>query len=103
MKYYKVVTGGMRSLGLRKNPNTMKFTVGEWTYDKTELFLDNRDNGGIWVANGMGAANTLKKYMMKRYGVGCLIFSVEIGSILYQNSYRTKTDRVRLVDMVQGL
>lgn len=27
---YKVVTQNMESLGLRKNPNIMKFVVGKW-------------------------------------------------------------------------
>lgn len=95
MKYYKVVTDQLKSLGLRKNPNIMQF---ETDVPKREPFpvKGKGDAGGIWVANGLGNANTLKKYMLNKHGVPCRVFECEIGNILYQNSYRVKTDCVTL-------
>jgi len=52
--------------------------------------------GGIWVANGLGAARGLKRYMLRK-GVSCRIFEVEIEEVLFSNSYRTKTNRVKLL------
>lgn len=53
--------------------------------------------GGIWVANSLGAARGLKRYMDKKGICDCRIFSAEVGDILYSNSYRTKTNRVKLL------
>ena len=98
MKYYKVVTNDLKSLGLRRNPNIMTFKLGKWVSDKTPLFSDKRDNGGIWVANGIANAKKLRYYMNKEKGTICRIFAVEIGKILYRNNYRVKTDKVRLLE-----
>lgn len=93
---YKVVTEELKSLGLRKNPSVMEFTVGEWKLEPypTEGKIDF---GGIWVTANLGGAKTLKKYMSKKYRKDCRIFEVEIGDILYQNSYRIKTNKVKLL------
>ena len=60
--------------------------------------------GGIWVANGLSAGKGLIKYMKKKsykennsYYYRCRLFEVEIGDILYSNSYRTKTNKVKLL------
>lgn len=98
--YYKVVTQDLKSLGLRKNPTIITFPIGEKVFEKGKIFKDNRDSGGIWVANSIGNARTLRKYMKSKYNIDCRIFSVEIGIVLYQNSYRTKTNYVRLEEEV---
>lgn len=98
MNYYKVVTPDMKSLGLRKNPNILTFRKNEWIKESSPK-EGKQDTGGIWVANGKGHANTLKKYMISK-GVIARVFGVEIGNILYSNSYRTKTDKVRLLTEV---
>jgi len=98
--YYKVVTSDLKSLGLRKNPTILTFPEGVWVKEKSPSIGKN-DSGGIWVANGYGQANTLKKYMKKKYNLNCRIFSVEIGDVLYENSYRTKTDKVLLCHEVK--
>ena len=97
MTYYKVITNEHKSLGLRKNKNIMTFPKNIWVQDKTELFCDKRDNGGIWVANNLSSAIKLKRYMMEKYNISCKIFETIIGEILYQNSYRTKTNKVNLI------
>ena len=95
MDYYKVVTEDMKSLGLRKNPNILQFEKEKWVYEENPQ-PGNQGSGGIWVANGKGNAHTLKKYMQEK-SVTTKLFAVEIGKILYSNSYRTKTNKVRLL------
>lgn len=93
---YKTVTGGLRSLGLRNNPTILKYIVGGWVYSPT-VKKGKADDGGIWVAVRRSGAETLKKYMKKKYNRSCRVYTVEIGDILYQNSYRLKTNKVKLV------
>jgi len=91
---YKVVTVDMKSLGLRKNPNVMQFSIGEWSYEP-DPDAGKQDVGGIWCCEKLSAARALKKYYEKRYG-NAVIFECEIGNILFQNTYRTKTDKIKL-------
>lgn len=106
MKYYKVVTYDLKSLGLRKNPTIMTFPTGKWVYEPNPTYDKGGygGTGGIWVANGLSQGKGLLRYMIKKsikennpYYAKCRLFEVEIGNVLYQNSYRTKTDRVKLV------
>jgi len=91
---YKVVTQDLKSLGLRKNPNIMQFSIGEWAYEP-DPDTGKQDSGGIWCCERLSSARALKKYYEKRYG-SAEIFQCEIGVILYQNSYRTKTNKIKL-------
>jgi len=89
----------MESLGLRKNPNIMWYRMGEWFMDPV-MHADKRDSGGIWCCEKLSSARALKRYYEKRYGKA-RIFQCEIGITLYQNSYRTKTDRVKLIKEIK--
>lgn len=92
---YKVVTEDLKSLGLRKNPNVMCFNIGKWHQEPMPMH-GKQDSGGIWCCEKLSAARALKRYFEKRYG-RARIFECEIGGILFQNSYRTKTDGVKLI------
>lgn len=92
---YKVITENMQSLGLRKNPNIMTFKINKWSYEP-DPDIGKQDTGGIWCCERLSAARALKKYFEGRYGKA-RIFECEMGVILYQNSYRTKTDKVKLI------
>lgn len=105
-KYYKVVTEDLKSLGLRKNPTIMTFPENVWVDEPnpTEGLGGWGGTGGIWVANSLSAGKGLLKYMKKKSikenvpkFSKCRLFEVEIGNILYSNSYRTKTDKVKLI------
>lgn len=104
-KYYKVVTQDMKSLGLRKNPNIMTFEFDKWKKEKPQnIDRTANDFGGIWVAQSLSGAKSLIKYLKKKATKEgrpdlnhCRVFEVEIGEILYQNSYRVKTDKVKFV------
>jgi hypothetical protein len=89
----------MESLGLRKNPNIIWYRMGEWFMDPV-MHADNSNDGGIWCCEKLSAARALKRYYEKRYGKS-RIFECEIGIILYQNSYRIKTNRIKLIREIQ--
>jgi len=92
---YKVVTEHMKSLGLRRNPSVMVFPPNIWIKEPRPLEHNNKDWGGIWCCEKLSSARALKKYYEKKYGAA-RIFECEIRNILFQNSYRTKTDEIKL-------
>ena len=96
---FKVVTQNMKSLGLRKNPNIMKFTLNKWIKEKNPE-KGSKDIGGIWCCQKLSSAKTLKKYFEKRYNFA-RIFECEIGNVLFENSYRTKTDKIKLIKEIK--
>lgn len=93
--FYKVTTKDHRSLGLRNNPTILKFPLNQWINSPT-IKEGKSDDGGIWVTVNLSGARKLQSYMKKKYKKKCLIFLCSIGKILFQNSYRLKTDRIRL-------
>ena len=107
--YYKIVKEDLTSLGLRKNPNIMTFPIGEWIKEKNPMYND-MDCGGIWVAKKLSGAKSLLKYLNKKAEKEgksefkkCRLFSAEIGEVLFSNSYRVKTNKVRLLDEISIL
>ena len=96
LRMYKVVTEDMKSLGLRKNPSIIVFPLNHWIIEPRTLERNDKDWGGIWCCEKLSAAKALKRYFEKRYGKA-RIFACEIGEVLFQNSYRTKTDKVKLI------
>ena len=96
---YKVVTEHMKSLGLRRNPSVIVFPVGSWVTEPRPLELNDKDWGGIWCCEKLSAAKGLKRYFEKKYGKA-RIFECEIGEVLFQNNYRTKTDKIKLTKEV---
>jgi len=94
MQFFKVTTSNRESLGLRNNPTILTFPLGKWIKSPTAK-KSNSDDGGIWLAVTLSSAKSLKKYMFEKYGKHCRIFRATIGRILFKNSYRVKTDRIR--------
>lgn len=96
---YKVVRPDMTSLGLRRNPNILTFTVGQrFTLNPEDVVQGKGDWGGIWVARTIGSANKYIHYMREQYQVECRIFATELGQILFRNQGRVKTDSVLLFE-----
>jgi hypothetical protein len=95
---YKVVTNDMKSLGLRKNPTILKYSRNKWKcISDDELRFNNNDEGGIWVCKNLSGATKLRKYMKQKYNKLVRIFISEIDVVLYENSYRIKTNAVKLL------
>jgi len=98
---YRVVTEDMKSLGLRKNPNILTYPVGEWFYlPKSQIVPGNCDYGGIWVCKRLSSAKALYKYMKEKYAVKTRVFKALFDKDLYSNSYRTKTNGVKLLEEI---
>ena len=96
MIYYKAVTKTLRSLGLRNNPTILRYPIRRWI--RSPLIKKGvSDGGGIWVARNLVFARKIRKYMEDKYGKKVRIFQCLIGNVLYQNLYRVKTDRVKLL------
>ncbi|VVB82294.1 Uncharacterised protein [uncultured archaeon] len=98
---YKVVTQDMKSLGLRKNPNIIEFELGKWIYlPKNEIERSSDDWGGIWVARTFSNAKKLGEYMQEKYKIKTRIFETALDKILFENSYRIKTNGVNLFEEI---
>lgn len=95
---YKVVTEGLQSLGLRRNPNIMTFPVGEWvTLPEQEVEPGDGDWGGIWTALRKSSTVTLKKHCLSTWGMGTRAFLTAIQNPIFSNSYRIKSQGVMLL------
>ncbi len=93
-QFFKVTTSNRKSLGLRRNPTILTFPLGRWI--KSPIVKEGKsDAGGIWLAVSLSNARHLAKYMLEKYGERCRIFKASIGKVLFRNSYRIKTDKVR--------
>ncbi len=100
--YYKVFTNELKSLGLRKNPNILTFVPFEWYYLGDNQILEGiSDFGGIWVCNNLSGARKLTDYMNKKHSIETRAFIVNIDRILYQNSYRVKTNGIYLKEEIK--
>lgn len=100
--YYKVFTNELKNLGLRKNPHILTFFPQEWYFlDKDNIVEGVSDFGGIWVCSNRSGARKLTDYMMKKHSIETRAFIVSIDKILYQNSYRLKTNGIYLKEEIQ--
>jgi hypothetical protein len=92
---FKVVTSDLKSLGLRRNPNIIQYSVGEWiTLSDDETQAGITDWGGIWSVLRLSRAKTLTKYMFEKYSVVTRTFWIAVDSPLFANDYRVKSQGV---------
>lgn len=100
---YKVVTQDRGSLGLRKNPNILIYQLGMWTILQNHQIIEGKqDYGGIWAATKLSGAKKLQKYMKEKYNRPTRIFKSQLGEILYSNSYRIKTNKIKLLEEIES-
>ncbi|MDO8574369.1 MAG: hypothetical protein Q7R86_01975 [bacterium] len=95
MNYFKVVRKDLTSVGLL-GASLIQYKIGEWTYPLETLSNDRLKGGGLWVLKTKSNARRFKKYIETKHGFNIRIFTCEIGIVLFQTSYRVKTDRVML-------
>jgi hypothetical protein len=98
---YRVVTEDMESLGLRENPNIIKYPIGEWFVlpsEEVEEWIG--DWGGIWLARTPSKAKEYKRYMKEKHGTQAKVFKAAIGEILFCNSGRIKTDAIFIFEEI---
>ena len=80
-------------IGLMAMTRTRIMEFGKKLAEDSKL---SEDEGKKLVDDLLTQADDMKKYFEKRYG-RARIFECEIGIILYQNLYRTKTDKIKLI------
>jgi hypothetical protein len=98
---YKIVTDELKSLGLRRNPNIMTFSIGDWVkLPNDQVTVDNDDWGGIWAAQKKGSVKMLKTYMLEEYGRVTRAFLTAMYRPVYANSYRIKSQGVMLLEEI---
>ena len=100
---YRVVTTDLKSLGLAKNPNILKYPNGEWYFlDESDVEEGKGDWGGIWLARIPSSARMLQKYMKRVHDVKTRIFKAAIDRVLYVNSYRLKTNGIMMYEEIRN-
>jgi len=96
---FNVVTEDLRSLGLRNNPTILEYEVGVWVRSP-QAIRGRVDSGGVWAARTLCGARGLARYMLREHGVQTRVFRSEIGDVIRENTYRVKTDRIRLLEEI---
>lgn len=100
---YKVVTIELKSLGLRRNPNILTYPIGDWYILPDNWIEEGKgDWGGMWLSRVPSTAKRLRLYMKEKHNKECRIFKSYIGKDLYHNSYRVKTDKVRMFEEMKA-
>lgn len=99
---FRVLTEDLKSLGLRRNPNIIKYPVRKWYFLPDDMLRTGSDDfGGIWVTRTLGDSRRLMNYMKEKHGVNTRVFRAAIDEILFANSYRIKTNGIYLIGEVE--
>ena len=93
--FFKVVTEGLQSLGLKGNTNIMTFPINQWVFEPNPI-EGEVDEGGIWCAHTPGIAKSYVRYMDQKHNRKAHIFYAEVGKILWRNHRRIKVDSLCL-------
>jgi len=96
---YKAVDPELNSLGL-KRVTPIEYKVGERVYPREEPQEGQYTPGGLWVAKHTGFIRWLSKYLAEKYERPMIVYSCEIGEVLWESVNRIKTDKVRLLELV---
>ena len=91
--YYKALRQDLTSVGLL-GATQMQYRFGVWNKPLEPLSAHPRKGGGLWVFMKKYDAKRAKKYLLEKHKIVARIFACRIGKIIYQTSYRTKTDKV---------
>lgn len=95
MHHFKVVKKDLTSVGLL-GAAVIQYKIGDWVYPLEPLSNNHLRGGGLWVLKTRSDAYRFKRYVETKHGFNVRIFTCEIGIVLFQTSYRIKTDRVML-------
>ena len=100
MIYYKAVAPNLKSLGL-KRAKPIQYRLNRWVYPREKPDYGEFTAGGLWVGKNKSFINWIRKYMREKYGRRILIYTCEIGGVLFETCNRVKTDKVRLVALAR--
>ncbi len=98
---FKVVTQDLESLGLKRNPNILRYSLYDWTVlSDTEVVPGKGDYGGIWSTRERGEASGLKRYMKNKYNEETRMFLVALDNPVYANNRRIKSQGVLFLEEI---
>ena len=98
--YFKVVTEDLKSVGLLR-ANIVQYKLKKWVFPKEPLSCHPYRGGGLWALKRKSDAFQVKKYLAKQHNKNARIFLCQIDCILYETSYRIKTNRIKLVQEIK--
>ena len=98
MVYYKAVDPELMSLGLRR-VTPIEYKIGEWVYPREEPQGGQYTPGGLWVGKHKGFISWMERYLADKYDRPMLLYTCEIGKILWESVNRIKTDKVKLLEL----
>lgn len=93
IQYFKVLRSDLTSVGLLK-ATRMQYCFNAWNRPLEPISNHPRKGGGLWVVKNKGDAKKVRKYLLDKRGIIARIFRCRIGQIIYETSYRAKTDGV---------
>jgi len=96
---YKVLTMKMTSTGLLHS-SIVKYRPKHWNYPMEPPQYGKHGPGGLWANRNLAMARSLQKYLEEKHGMKTRIHLCIIDKILFQSSYRSKTNRLLLLDPV---
>ena len=96
---YKVLTLGRESTGLLHS-RVMRYRLKRWNFPHDPPRPGKEGPGGLWASRNKAQARSLQRYLAERHGMETRIHLCLIGRVLFESSYRTKTDRLFLMDPI---
>ncbi len=98
---FKVVTQNLESLGLKRNPNILRYNLYDWTVlPDSEVVPGKGDCGGIWSTKEKGEANGIKRYMKNKHNTETRMFLVALDNPVFANNRRVKSQGVLLLEEI---
>ena len=99
IRYKVVALPGLTSTGLLHS-SILSYKRKRWTHPAEPPQKGKHGPGGCWANRSIGQARSLQRYLWDRYKMKTAIFLCLIDRILFESSYRTKTNRLFLLDQV---
>jgi hypothetical protein len=97
---YKVLTTKQTSTGLLHS-SIIKYKTKRWTFPEGPPIPGKVGRGGLWASRNIGMARGLQKYLKRVHDMETRIHLCIIDKTLFQSSYRTKTNRLLLLDPIE--
>ena len=99
IRYKVVALPSLTSTGLLHS-SILTYKRKRWTYPAEPPQEGKHGPGGCWANRSIGQARCLQRYLKERYQMKTAIFICFIDKILFESSYRTKSNRLFLLDQV---
>lgn len=97
---YKVLTLDMKSTGLAHS-KIVKYRMKKWNHPWKGIVIPGKCGaGGLWANANKSMARGLQRYLKDRHDIDTRIHLCIIDQNLFESSYRTKTNRLFLLDPI---